>query len=176
MTLPADAPVGTVVSATVTKAGTTSEFSACATVQDAGGTTPPPGGTTPPPGGTTPPPGGGAPQADPQSTITSPRGTVRARRLKRIRGTAQDAARVHIAVIRVKGRKCFALTRRGTFARRTGPRRCSPRAFFRANGTATWSFRLKRRFPAGRYRIYSRATAADGTREAAPARVRVRVR
>ena len=79
-------------------------------------------------------------------------------------------------MIRVKGRKCFALTRRGTFERRTGPRRCSPRAFFRASGTATWSFRLKRRFPPGRYRIYSRATAADGSREAPPARVRVRVR
>ena len=171
--VPADAAAGTVVSATATANGTTSEFSACAMVAESTGG-PPPGGTTPPPGGTTPPPG--ATQADPQSTITSPRGTVRARRLKRIRGTSQDAARVDIAVIRVKGRRCFALTRRGTFVRRTGPRRCSPRAFFKANGTATWSFRLKRRFPPGRYRIYSRATAADGSREAPPARVRVRVR
>jgi hypothetical protein len=173
VTIPADAPVGTVVSATVTKTGTTSEFSACATVHDAG-VSPPPGGTTPPPGGTTPPPGGT--QADPQSTIISPRGSVKARRLKRIRGTARDAARVDVAVIRIKGSKCLGLTRRGGFRLRTGPRRCSPGAFFRANGTSRWSFRLKRRFPPGRYRIYSRATAADGSREAPPARVRVRVR
>ena len=173
----ADAATGSVATATVTNGGQTSEYTACATVQGSappGGTTPPPGGTTPPPGGTTPPPGGT--QADPQSTITSPRGRVRARRLKRIRGTAQDAARVDVAVIRIRGSRCLGLTRRGTFRRRTGPRRCSPGAFFKANGTSTWSFRLKRRFPPGRYRIYSRATAADGTRESPPTRVRVRVR
>ena len=170
----ADAAAGTVVSATATANGATSEFSACATVAGLG-REPRPRAARPRPRAARPRRPGGT-QADPQSTITSPRGTVKARRLKRIRGTAQDAARVHVAVIRVKGRKCFALTRRGTFARRTGPRRCSPRAFFRANGTATWSFRLKRRFPPGRYRIYSRATAADGSRESPPARVRVRVR
>ena len=57
-----------------------------------------------------------------------------------------------------------------------GAGRCTPRTFFKATGTTTWSFRLKRRFRPGRYRIYSRATAADGTREAPPARVRVSVR
>jgi hypothetical protein len=115
-------------------------------------------------------------QADPQSAITSPRGRIRARSLKRIKGTAQDAARVDIAAIRIKNGKCFALTRSGRFKLRTGPGRCSPKAFFKASGTTTWSFRLKRRFRPGRYRIYSRATAADGTREVPPAKVRVRVR
>jgi len=56
------------------------------------------------------------------------------------------------------------------------PGRCTPKAFFKATGTATWSFKLERRFRPGSYRIYSRATAADGTVEAPPARVRVRVR
>jgi len=79
-------------------------------------------------------------------------------------------------VIRRKGTRCFALTRAGRFKRRFGPDRCSPARFFRARGTARWSYRLKRRFRPGRYVIYSRATAADGTREAPPARVRVRVR
>jgi hypothetical protein len=116
------------------------------------------------------------PGADPRSAITSPGGSVKARRLKRIEGTAQDAARVDVAVIRIKGSTCLALTRTGTFKRRTGPGRCSPARFLKASGTTTWSFRLKRRFPPGRYRIYSRATAADGSREAPPASVRVRVR
>jgi hypothetical protein len=79
-------------------------------------------------------------------------------------------------VIRIRGTRCFALTRKGRFKRKTGAGRCSPKAFFRANGTTTWSFRLKRRFPPGRYRIYSRATAADGSRESPPAKARARVR
>jgi hypothetical protein len=166
--VPADAATGTVVSATATANNATSEFSACVTVAESTG--------TPPPGGTPPPPGGGTVTFAPRSTITYPRGRVKARRLKRIAGIAQDAARVDVAVIRIKGSRCFALTRRGTFVRRTGPRRCSPARFFKANGTSTWSFKLKRRFSPGTYRIYSRATAADGSREAPPARVRVRVR
>lgn len=160
--LGADAPAGTIVTLTATRDGRTTEFSRCVTVGEAA---PPPDGGRPAP----------AP-ADPRSTITYPRGRVKARRLKRIEGTARDAARVGVAAIRIRGSRCFALTRRGTFVRRTGPGRCSPARFFKANGTSTWSFRLKRRFPPGRYRIYSRATAADGTVEAPPARVRVRVR
>ena len=161
----ADAPAGTTITATATRAGSTTEFSGCVAVTEGagGGTTPPPGG-----GGTTPPP-----QADPQSAITSPRGRVKSRRFKRI-GTAEDAARVDIAAIRVRDGKCYALRRNGRF--KTSPGRCTPRTFFKATGTTSWSFRLKRRFRPGRYRVYSRATAADGTREAPPTRVRVSVR
>ena len=165
----ADAPAGTIVAVTATRAGSTSEFSGCVAVTEGAGG----GGTPPPGGGGTPPP---TTQADPQSQITAPRGRVKSRRLKRIRGTAQDAARVDIAAIRIRDGKCYALRRNGRFRLRTGPGRCSPARFFRATGTTTWSFTLKRRFRPGRYRIYSRATAADGTREAPPARVRVRVR
>ena len=160
----ADVPAGTSITATATRAGATTEFSGCVAVTEGTG-----GGTTPPPGG-----GGSTPQADPQSTITSPRGRVKRRRFKRIKGTAEDATRVDIAAIRVKDGKCYALRRNGRF--RTTPGRCTPRRFFKATGTTNWSFQLKRRFPRGRFRLYSRATAANGTVEAPPARVRIRVR
>ena len=140
-----------------------SSGSACATVTDEPG--PGPGG--PGPGG----PGPGTRQYFPQSAITAPTRPRRARKVKAIRGTAVDAARVQVAVTR-RGARCKALTKAGTLKRR-GCRR--PR-WLAATGTVTWKLPLRKRLPPGRYVIRSRATAPDGTVEAPPARVTVRLR
>ena len=162
--VPADADAGPVATATLTGADqATTEFSACATVTDEPG--PGPGG--PGPGG----PGPGTRQYFPQSAITAPTRPRRARKVKAIRGTAVDAERVQVAVTR-RGARCKALTKAGTLKRR-GCRR--PR-WLAATGTVTWKLALRKRLPPGRYVIRSRATAPDGTVQAPPARVTVRLR
>jgi hypothetical protein len=162
--VPADTDVGTVATATLTGADqATTEFSGCAAITDERGPGGPgPGGPGPGPGGTT---------YLPQSAITSPTRPRKARRVKAIKGTAVDAAHVHVAVTRT-GRRCRALTRSGKLERRA----CARPRWLPAEGTATWKLKLKRRLPPGRYVVRSRATAPDGTVERTPARVTVRLR
>jgi hypothetical protein len=111
----------------------------------------------------------------PTSRIVGLPSKVKARKLKRIHGTAADAddgvARVDVAVTRATGgahaaaAKCLRLTSRGKL-KKSKPigKRCAP-LFLRASGTTTWTFRLKKRLPKGRYVVYSRATDVAGNRE-----------
>lgn len=125
----------------------------------------------------TPPPGGAGVDNGPRSRITSPKGAVRASKLKRLRGTATDdkgVARVEIALLRLLNRakpaavkkRCRILASSGRFKRSTIRRgRCVLRGFLRAKGTASWRFTLKKRLPKGSYALYSRATDTAGQRE-----------
>jgi hypothetical protein len=105
----------------------------------------------------------------PAPDTTAPRSRIAripAGRVKRLHGTAADAGgvrAVEIALVR-RGATCKQLTRAGTLKR---PRRgtCAPTRFLAANGTSSWTFRLSKRLPKGRYVLVSRATDAAGNRE-----------
>ena len=116
---------------------------------------------------------------EPDSAITRVR-SQRRRKLRAFRGTASDAdgnlARVEIALVATKGGATAAATRRrfclrlrtNGRLRRTRLRRgrtCPVTAFLPARGTATWTFRLRRRLPKGTYVLYSRAVDTQGARE-----------
>ena len=60
--------------------------------------------------------------------------------------------------------------------RLTKARKCSKRVFVRAKGTATWTLRVKRKLPRGRYAIVVRATDRAGNRQAKLATRTLRVR
>ena len=69
--------------------------------------------------------------------------------------------RVDVAIRRVQRGRCLWLRgRTAAFARSTGP--CVKPRWLRATGTARWSYRLRKRLPAGRYELYVRATNAAG--------------
>jgi hypothetical protein len=83
------------------------------------------------------------------------------RRIRRLR-------KVEIAVLRTSSRRCTWLrSRPGRFVRRA-PRagRCDRPVWLRARGTRRWRYALARRLPAGRYRLFSRATSQAGISEA----------
>ena len=87
----------------------------------------------------------------------------RIRRLSRI-------GRVEIAVLRRTGRRgrCLWLAnRRGRFRARAPitEGECDRGLWLRAEGTASWRFTLARRWPKGRYTLYSRAVNRAGVRE-----------
>jgi hypothetical protein len=113
--------------------------------------------------------------ARPDSDIAPLKSRIRAAKLKRLRGSASDAdgqvAKVHIAVERKTGTgsrtRCRALAKTGRLKRHKAVKgACTPRIWIRANGTTTWSYRLKRALPAGRYTLYSRAMDNLKLREA----------
>ena len=109
----------------------------------------------------------------PLSRIALRSRVVRARAWRRVAGTAVDdhaVRRVQISVVRrtrAAGRlRCRALTARGRWRTyRPAGRSCRPRFLLAARGTTTWSLRLKRHLPGGRYAITSRATDDGGQRE-----------
>lgn len=141
--------------------------------------------SAPPPG----PPPGGATVADPDSGIAVIARGLRARALKRLRGTASGAtlSRVQISLVRLQGgaraarakpaagKRCRRLTAKGTLGRPVKPvrGRCRPGAWLAAKGTTSWTFTLRRGLPPGSYVVYSRAvgrptertfSAKDGNR------------
>ncbi len=75
-----------------------------------------------------------------------------------IRGVAADVGcgldRVEISVTRKRGKKCRPLNARGRLARRSS---CATRVWLPVTGGAKWSFRLRKRLPAGRYIVRTRA-------------------
>ncbi len=84
----------------------------------------------------------------------------KARRAVRLRG-------VQVAVQR-RGKHCATLAGRSGRLRAAKGRRCGARTWIDASGARRWKLRLARRLPAGRYVVYSRATARDrGLPEAA---------
>jgi hypothetical protein len=135
---------------------------------------PPPG----PPGGS---PGGGGPpatcaDASPPTAKLS-KATAKQRKL-RLRGRASDQgcsslARVEVAISRKAGRRCRFVAAAGML---TKTRKCSKRVFLRAKGTATWTLRVKRKLPRGRYAIAVRATDRAGNRQKRLATGTLRVR
>lgn len=104
----------------------------------------------------------------PAARIGAPRRNTRAAALKRIRGSVtdpdDDTARVEIALVRLPAGaraaapRCQRLTRSGKLASTPATRgRCRPRMFLRAaTAGGRWSYRLRRRLPAGRYVLYAR--------------------
>ena len=126
---------------------------------------PPPG----PPGGSSGGGGAGPPatcaDASPPTAKLS-KATAKRRKL-RLRGRASDPgcsslARVDVAISRKAGRRCRFVTSAG---RLTKARKCKKRVFLRAKGTATWTLRVKRKLPRGRYTIAVRATDRAGNRQ-----------
>ncbi len=132
-----------------------------------------------PPAAATP---GPAPESRParkvSSRITRPRGKqpLPRSRLRTIRGTASATGgtlrRVQVSIRRIEPRRCAWVTsRRGTIKRsRQVKGRCTKPVWITASGTTTWSLKLARALPAGRYEIRSRARLADGTTESSTAR------
>jgi hypothetical protein len=114
--------------------------------------------------------------AKPTSKILGLPKKVKSAKLKKIHGTASDpddgVAKVEIAVTGTTGGahaaatpRCLRLTSRGTLkVTKAVRKRCTP-LFLKATGTTTWSFKLKKRLPKGRYTVYSRATDRAGQRQ-----------
>jgi hypothetical protein len=111
----------------------------------------------------------------PSSRITGLKKKVHRRTFKRIKGKASDpdggVRRVDIAIVRlVDGAKasrarCLVLSSKGTLKPgKTAKGRCVP-SFLKAKGTTSWSFKLKKKLPRGRYVVYSRATDKQGLKQ-----------
>ena len=108
------------------------------------------------------PPNEGPPVAE-VLQASAARVAPRIRRLSRIR-------RVEIAVLRrtgPRGRCLWLANRRGRFRARAPLTKgeCDRGRWLRAEGTARWRFTLARRWPKGRYTLYSRAVNRAGVRE-----------
>jgi hypothetical protein len=93
-------------------------------------------------------------------------------KLKKIAGTASatggDVAKVEVAVLKSgprKSKKCRWL--RSSKAKFRSVRKtksgCTKPVWLKANGTTKWSFKLKKSLPAGKYKIYARATPVGGS-------------
>jgi len=85
-----------------------------------------------------------------------------------VRGHSRDRGcarlrRVYVAISRAaRGGKCRFVTRNGRLSRR---RSCRRPHFIRAKGLRGWSLKIKRRLPAGRYKLTVRALDRKGNRE-----------
>lgn len=94
------------------------------------------------------------------------------RRRGRLTGSSSDrgcgprrrgrVVRVSVAIERPAGKRCRYLRATGRFTR---PSSCSSPRYVRARGTRHWSLVVRRRLPAGRYRIRVRAIDAAGNVE-----------
>lgn len=110
----------------------------------------------------------------PTSRITFPRRSKYHRRhLRKIKGTAgpiPGVAGVEVAIRRLdakqmkrKHRCIWIKNSRGRVKKgKDRSRKCRSQVWLRAAGTHRWSFSLRRKLPAGKYRIYSRATLTTG--------------
>jgi hypothetical protein len=65
--------------------------------------------------------------------------------------------------------RCIWLRSSRAKFKRVKPRhgKCSKPTFLKAKGTKSWSFKLRRRLPPGRYILYARAVDASGNKETA---------
>jgi hypothetical protein len=119
--------------------------------------------------------GSSADDLAPAAKVRRPGGRVRI-----LRGTATDpdgkVAYVDVSLLRVRGKRCSALTAAGSFK---SVKKCAPGPFLRARGGASWHLALRRALRPGTYVVYARATDDKGRREGGfgPGnRLRVRVR
>jgi hypothetical protein len=101
--------------------------------------------------------------APPLATIAKLPSSGKASRFRRITGVATDdigVAKVEVALLRVAGKRCSELTASGSFKR---ARSCAaPSKFLTANGTDSWSLKLRKALRKGSYRVFARATDLDG--------------
>jgi hypothetical protein len=108
---------------------------------------------------------------EPHSKIKGLKGKVKAKKLKGFHGTASDndgVARVQIALVGFKSGAHVSAKRRGTClllqssgrlksSKADRKNRCTQRKWLTAKGTATWTFKLKKKLSKGRYVLFSRA-------------------
>lgn len=104
--------------------------------------------------------------------IKSPgKSRLRRRNLKAISGTATGVgaavAKVEIALIKLgprKSKRCVWLrSGKPSFRKVRRPRAgCKTQRWITAKGTTKWSLKLKRGLPAGKYKVYARATPVGG--------------
>lgn len=85
----------------------------------------------------------------------------------RVSGRARDSGcgrvrRVYVAVARESGSRCRFVSVRGRLG---APRSCLRSVYLRARGRTSWSLRVARRLPAGRYKVWSRAVDGAGNVE-----------
>ncbi|MBI4897535.1 MAG: hypothetical protein HY827_04115 [Actinobacteria bacterium] len=118
------------------------------------------------------------PMLKPTSSIVRPKlGKTRAKRLKAFAGTAgptDEVAKVEVALRRVDRRalrkkRCLWLRNsKAKFVRtRATGKRCSVLHFLPASGGATWSYKLRRELPKGRYELSVRVTLTNGSTQTA---------
>lgn len=131
------------------------------------------GGTTGGSGGTTPQQGTPISQAPAPAANAAPEAKIgklakaaKVKKLKGFSGTASDdkgVAKVQIALVLKKGKKCTQLKSNGKFAKL---KKCAaPTSFVSAKGTATWSYKLKRKLAKGSYTLFARATDNVGQKQ-----------
>lgn len=132
---------------------------------------------SPTPGTPSTPPAGSAPAANaaPKAIIKLGK-TFKAAKLKSLGGTASDdskVAKVQVAVLRKTGKRCAALTTKGTFGK-VGT--CAtPKTFLTAVGTSTWTLKLKKPFAKGAYVVYARAIDDKGLAQTPAAKLSLKV-
>jgi methionine-rich copper-binding protein CopC len=124
----------------------------------------------PAPSGTPAPaplPAGGGEDATPDAKLGKVAKTVKAKKLKRFKGTASDdkaVAKVEVALVRQKGKQCYVMTSKGGYAKLE---KCSdPTIFNDATGTTSWSYALPKRLKKGSYTVYARAIDSAGQTQA----------
>lgn len=130
-------------------------------------------------------PGGTAIDAlAPLVTVTKPRDgkSYKRRTFRKLRGTATDrapagvtaagVARVRLGLQRqLKRKRCRAVRTSGKLAR---SRRCSARTPLKVKGVDAWSYKLRRKLPAGRYVLRVVATDRNGAKSTTVVRFRLR--
>jgi hypothetical protein len=123
----------------------------------------------PDPATSAPPPlaGGGGSDATPQAAFAKLAKSAKAKKLKGFKGTASDdkaVAKVEVAVVRKKGKKCYVMTSKGSFAKLA---KCTdPTIFHGASGTTAWSYKLPKALPKGTYTAFVRAVDSAGQTQA----------
>lgn len=109
----------------------------------------------------------------PKTKFKSPsKSRLSARKFKSVSGTASNATRVEVAILKTdktllkKKRRCLQLSssNRARFAKvRSVKRKCVPSKWLKASGASSWKLKIKKRLPTGKYTIYVRATGSGGT-------------
>lgn len=110
--------------------------------------------------------------AKPKAKISSPtKSKLKAKKFKSIAGSATDATKVQIAVLKTdktllkKKKRCSQLSSpRAKFKKvKAIKKKCEPVKWLDATGTGSWKFKLKKTLPVAKYTIYVRASGAGGT-------------
>lgn len=106
------------------------------------------------------------------ASIKSPgKKKLKAKKLQRFSGTTtgDGVTKVELALVKtdtklLKKKRCLQLSgSRAKFSKtRAVKKKCPPRNWLTATGTTSWSYKLKKTLPAGKYTLYVRATGAAG--------------
>lgn len=119
------------------------------------------------------------PVLTPTSKITSPsKSKLKRKKFKKVSGTAGPVGsvkRVEISIRQtykgdLKQKKCVWLkSNKAKFKRKSFKRKktCPTPVWLKASGTKSWSYKLKKSLPAGKYEISARTTLLDGSTQTA---------